>query len=45
MRSYYSGEHIAGYHTHTVLTTCNIREPQQKYHIETFSNRLLEGLN
>ena len=45
MGSCYSGDHIAGDHIHTGITTCNIEEPQQKYRLGTVSNRLLgEGI-
>ena len=41
MDSCYSGDHIAKGHIQTG-TTCNIEEPQQKYRLETVSNRFLE---
>ena len=34
MDSYYSGDHFAGDHIHKDITTSNIEEPQQKYHLE-----------
>ena len=30
----YSGNHIAGDHTYTNITKCNIAEPQMKYVLE-----------
>ena len=42
MGSRYSGYNIAEDHIYTDITTCNIEEPQQKYRLETVSNRLLE---
>ena len=44
MGNWYSTDHIAEDYIHTDIT-CNIEEPQQKYHLETVSNRTLGGLN
>ena len=41
MVNYYSIDHIAEDHIHTDIT-CYIEEPQQKYHLVTVSNTLLE---
>ena len=38
--SCYSRDQIAGVHIQTVITSCNIEKPQQKYRLETMSNRL-----
>ena len=43
MGSCYSGDHIAGNHIYTDITTCNTEVPQQKYCLETVSDRL-QGL-
>ena len=43
MGSCYSGDHIAGYHTHTEITTYDIEEPRQTYRLETVRNRLIGG--
>ena len=45
MASRFSGDHIAGDHTHTGVATCNIEETQQKYRLGTVSNRILGRLN
>ena len=42
MGSCYSIDNIAEDHIHTDIT-CNIEEPQQKYHLGTVSSRLLGG--
>ena len=42
MGIYYSADHTAEDHIHTDII-CNTEEPQQKYRLGTFSNRLLEG--
>ena len=44
MGSCYSGDHIAGDHTHSAITTCTIEEAKQKYRLGTTSKRLLWGL-
>ena len=44
MGNCYSINHIVEDYIHMNIT-CNIEEPQQKYHLETVSNRLLGGLN
>ena len=44
MGNCYSADHIAEHNMHTDIT-CNIEEPQQKDHLGTVRNRLLEGLN
>ena len=41
MGSCYSGNHTGEDYIHMDITTCNIEEPQQKYHLGTVSNRLL----
>ena len=43
MGSCYSGDHIAGDHIHTDITTFNTEEPKQKYCLGMVSNRLLGG--
>ena len=43
MGSCYPGDHTAGDHIHMDIIICNIEEPQQKYHLEMVSNRLLGG--
>ena len=44
MGNCYSGDLIADDHIHKDIT-CKIEERQQKYRLETVSNRLLGGLN
>ena len=41
MVSFYSDARVARKHIYTVILTCNIEKPQQKYRIGTVSNRLL----
>ena len=45
MGSCYSGDHIAGDHIYTDITTRIIEVPQQKYRLGTASSAKLEGLN
>ena len=40
MGSCYSGDHVAEDNIHTVITTCNTEEPQEKCHLGTVSNRM-----
>ena len=42
MGNWYSADYIAKDPIHTGIT-CNTEEPQQKYRLGTFSNRLLGG--
>ena len=41
MGTCYSGDHNAENHIHTDITTFNIEEPQQSYHLGTVSNSFL----
>ena len=43
MDSCLTGDHTAGYHTNTHITTCNTEEPPQKYRLGTVSKRLRGG--
>ena len=40
MGSCYTGDHFAGGHIHTDITTCNTEKYQQKYRLGTVSYRL-----
>ena len=44
MDSCYAGDHTAGDHIHTDITTRNTEEQQQKYRLGTVSKRLREGM-
>ena len=39
-----SADHIGEDHMHMDVTTYNIEEPKQKYHLGMVSNRLLGGV-
>ena len=43
MGSCNSGDYIAEDHIHMDITTCNIKEPQQKYRLGMVSNIILGG--
>ena len=43
MGSCNSGDYIAEDHVHMDITTCNIKEPQQKYRLGMVSNIILGG--
>ena len=41
MNSCYTGDHTAGDHMYTDMTTCNTEEPQKEYYLGMVSKRLM----